>query len=83
MPGASSTTTLSASEAIATSACPTPTVSTMISSKPAASRTRMACGVAAASPPRWPRLAIDLMNTCVVGGVLLHPDPVARAARRR
>ncbi len=63
IPGASSTTTESASEAIATSACPTPTVSMMIRSNPAASSTRMACGVEAASPPRWPRLAIDLMNT--------------------
>ena len=63
IPGASSTTTESASEAMATSACPTPTVSMMISSNPAASSTRMACGVEAASPPRWPRLAIDLMNT--------------------
>ena len=48
---------------MATSACPTPTVSMRIRSNPAASSTRMACGVEAARPPRWPRLAIDLMNT--------------------
>ena len=40
-----------------------PTVSTRRTSNPAASRMRSACGVAQASPPRWPRLAMDLMNT--------------------
>ena len=30
---------------------------------PAASSTRTACGVASARPPRWPRVAIERMNT--------------------
>ena len=47
--------------AISTSLCPTPTVSTRITSQPAASSTRSACGVAQASPPRWPREAIERM----------------------
>ena len=63
IPGATSTRVVSAREAISTSACPTPTVSTRTAPKPAASSTRSACGVAAASPPRWPRLAMDRMNT--------------------
>ena len=54
---------VSASEAISTSACPTPTVSTRTTSQPAASSTRSACGTAADSPPSWPREAIDRMKT--------------------
>lgn len=61
MPGASSTSVVSASEATSTSACPTPTVSTSTTSQPAPSSTRTACGVAAESPPRWPRLDIERM----------------------
>ena len=61
IPGASSTSVVSASEATSTSACPTPTVSTSTRSHPAPSRTRTACGVAAASPPRWPREDIERM----------------------
>src|SRR6266568_5894709 len=63
MPGASSTTVVSAAEATSISDWPTPTVSIRITSQPAASSTRAACGVAAASPPRWPREAIERMNT--------------------
>ena len=76
---------VSASEAISTSAWPTPTVSTSTTSQPAASSTRSACGTAADSPPRWPREAIERMNTPVVGGVILHAHPVAeqRAAGER
>ena len=59
MPGASSTTVVSASAATSTSLWPTPTVSTTTTSTPAASSTRTACGVVAASPPRCPREAID------------------------
>ncbi len=61
IPGASSTSVVSASEATSTSACPTPTVSTSTQSQPAPSSTRTACGVAADRPPRWPRLDIDRM----------------------
>lgn len=61
IPGASSTTDVSAWAAISTSDWPTPTVSTRITSQPAASRTRMACGAAQASPPRWPRVAMERM----------------------
>ncbi len=63
IPGATTTSVESASDAISTSAWPTPTVSTRTTSKPAASRIRKACGAALESPPRCPRLAIDLMNT--------------------
>ena len=63
MPGATITSVVSAREAISTSAWPTPTVSIRITSKPAASRTRSACGAAQDSPPRCPRLAMDRMNT--------------------
>ena len=62
-PGASSTRVVSASDAISTSAWPTPTVSTMITSQPAASSTRSACGAAPDRPPRWPRDAMERMNT--------------------
>ena len=61
MPGASSTSVVSAGPAISTSVWPTPTVSTSTTSQPAASSTRSACGVVQASPPRWPREAIDRM----------------------
>src|SRR3954467_8277647 len=63
MPGASSTRVVSAIPAISTSDCPTPTVSTRTTSKPAASSTRNACGVDQARPPRCPREAIERMNT--------------------
>src|SRR5664279_3684869 len=63
IPGASSTIVESASEAISTSACPTPTVSISTTSQPAASSTRSACGVDQDSPPRCPREAIERMNT--------------------
>ena len=36
-----------------------------------------ACGVAHDSPPRWPREAIERMNTSVSVAWSLHPDPVA------
>ena len=85
MPGASSTTVVSASEAISTSACPTPTVSTSTTSQPAASSTRIACGVAHDSPPRCPRDGHRADVDARVGGVVLHPHPVAeqRAAGER
>ena len=44
---------------------------------PAAASTRMASGAARASPPWWPRVAIDRMNTPCVEGVALHADAVA------
>src|SRR4051794_33448690 len=65
IPGARSTTVVSAARATSTSLWPTPTVSTRTTSKPAASRTRSACGAAHANPPRWPREAIERMNTPV------------------
>ncbi len=61
IPGASSTIVVSAIAAISTSLWPTPTVSITITSHPAASSTRSACGVAHDSPPRWPREAIERM----------------------
>ncbi len=84
-PGASSTSVVSASEATSTSAWPTPTVSTSTTSQPAPSSTRTACGVAAASPPRWPAAGHRPDVDARVGGVVLHADPVAedRAAGER
>src|SRR6478735_5185124 len=63
IPGASTTSVVSARPATSTSLWPTPTVSTSTESHPAASSTRSACGVLQASPPRWPRAAIDRMYT--------------------
>src|SRR5207253_903201 len=63
MPGARTTIVVSAACATSTSACPTPTVSRTMTSAPATSSTRNACGTAHASPPRWPRVAIERMNT--------------------
>src|SRR5207302_1464129 len=61
--GFTTTTVVSAAPATSISTCPTPTVSMMIHGLPAASRIRTAWGVASESPPRWPRVAIDRMNT--------------------
>ena len=61
MPGASSTSVVSARSATSISDWPTPTVSSSTTSNPAASSTRSAWGAATASPPRWPRVAIDRM----------------------
>src|SRR5207253_796923 len=61
--GISTTTVVCARVAISTSLCPAPTVSTNTMSMPSASRTRTASKVARASPPAWPRVAIDRMNT--------------------
>ena len=61
--GASSTTVVSAAAATSTSLWPVPTVSIRIRSKPAASSTAAADVEVDASPPAWPRDAIDRMNT--------------------
>src|SRR5699024_5178881 len=63
IPGARMTIEVSASDAISISDCPTPTVSTTTISQPAASSTRIACGAAADKPPKYPRVAIERMNT--------------------
>src|SRR5438105_6067181 len=62
-PGTRTTIDTSAVRTIPTSACPTPTVSMMTKSLPAASRTIAASAVARARPPRWPRVAMLRMNT--------------------
>ena len=62
-PGFTTTTVVSASPAISTSTCPTPTVSITTHCIPAASRTRAASGTATERPPRWPRVAMDRMKT--------------------
>ncbi len=76
MPGASSTIVVSAIAAISTSLWPTPTVSIRITSQPAASSTRSACGVAQDRPAemaaRGHRADVDL----AVERVVLHPHPV-------
>ncbi len=61
--GASSTTVVSAAAATSTSLCPVPTVSSRTMSNPAASSTVAAAVEVAASPPAWPRDAIERMNT--------------------
>src|SRR5881396_2329219 len=61
--GISTTTVVCARVAISTSLWPAPTVSTNTMSMPSASRTRTASKVARASPPAWPRVAIDRMKT--------------------
>ena len=45
------------------SACPTPTVSTKITGKPAASSTATAAVVERDRPPSWPRVASERMKT--------------------
>ena len=63
VPGTSTTIETSAVRMMSTSSCPTPTVSMMMTSLPAASRTSAASPVARASPPRWPRVAMLRMKT--------------------
>ncbi len=61
--GTSSSRLVSAMRDTASSDCPTPTVSTRIRSKPAASRTSHTSRVEVARPPSEPRVAIERMNT--------------------
>ena len=75
--GASRTTVVSAAAATSTSLWPVPTVSSRIRSKPAASRTAAAAADVEASPPAWPREAIERMKTSSSRGVRLHPDAIA------
>ena len=63
VPGTSTTIDTSAVRTMSTSSCPTPTVSMITKSRPAASSTSAASLVARASPPRWPRVAMLRMNT--------------------
>src|SRR5581483_10740370 len=62
-PGVSTTTVVSAIAATSTSSCPAPTVSTSTTSFPNASSAVTRPAVAGASPPRFPRVAIDRRNT--------------------
>src|ERR1017187_515980 len=62
MPGTSTTTVICATEVMATSSCPTPTVSMMTYSMPAASMRRARSAVARASPPMVPRVAMERMK---------------------
>jgi len=61
--GASRTTVVSAAAATSTSLWPVPTVSTSTMSNPAASSTAAAAPVDEASPPAWPRAAMERMKT--------------------
>src|SRR5215468_4884412 len=61
--GTRMTTVVSACLMMSSSVCPTPTVSTRIQGKPAASMSLITSPVAAASPPRLPRVAMLRMNT--------------------
>ena len=63
--GLTTTTVVSVAEATSTSTWPTPTVSTRTRGMPAAANSRMASGTARASPPRWPREAMERMKTPV------------------
>jgi hypothetical protein len=62
-PGFTTTTVVSLWPTTSTSTWPTPTVSSSTQGNPAAVSTRTASGAATARPPRWPRVAIDRMNT--------------------
>ena len=62
-PGTTVTIDTSAVRTMSTSSCPTPTVSMMTTSRPAASSTSATSLVARASPPRCPRVAMLRMNT--------------------
>ena len=62
-PGADTTTIVCAARTTSTSSWPTPTVSMMIMSYPAASRMSTASNVPRASPPRAPRVAMLRTNT--------------------
>ena len=76
MPGASSTRVVSASEAISTSAWPTPTVSTRTTSQPAA-RAPARLGRGPGQPAEVAAAGHRPDEDARVGGVVLHPDPVA------
>ena len=60
-PGFTTTTVVSAAPAMSVSTWPTPTVSTTTQSRPTAPSTEMASRVAPASPPRFPRVAMERM----------------------
>ena len=77
VPGTSVTIDTSAVRMMSTSSWPTPTVSMMTTSLPAASSTSAASPVARARPPRWPRVAMLRMNTPASDAVRLHPQPIA------
>src|SRR5688572_3168316 len=62
-PGLKTTTVTSAVRAMSTSAWPTPTVSMITTSRPAAASTLTASAVAVARPPSVPRVAMLRMNT--------------------
>ena len=62
-PGISTSSTVSAIPITSTSLCPAPTVSSSTTSLPAASSSNAACSAASESPPRWPRVPIERMNT--------------------
>ncbi len=62
MPGTSTTQQVCTQLTTSTSSWPTPTVSTMTTSHPAASRRSMASWVARARPPRAPRVAMERMK---------------------
>ena len=62
-PGVTTTTVVSAADAISTSIWPTPTVSTITTGTPAAPSSRTASGTASDNPPRCPRVAMERMNT--------------------
>jgi hypothetical protein len=62
-PGIRVSSTVSVSAWTSTSVWPAPTVSTITTSKPAASRISTASAVASARPPTWPRVAIERMKT--------------------
>ena len=63
IPGTRTTMVTPASRAISTSSCPTPTVSTITTSRPAASNSIVISVVARAKPPSHPRVAIERMKT--------------------
>ena len=76
---------MSAVETMSTSSCPTPTVSMITTSLPAASRTSAASDGRAREPAKMAASGHAANEHAGIGGVGVHPDPIAKhgAARER
>ena len=84
-PGATTSSVVSASEAISTSACPTPTVSTSTTSQPRRVEHPQRLRHGGRQPAELAARGHRADEHALVGGVVLHPHPVAeqRAAGER
>ena len=80
--GTVTTATTSATATTSSSTWPTPTVSTMMTSKPACAASAIASCVVGARPPPDSRDAMLRMKTPRVTRVALHPDAIAEHGHR-